>query len=355
MKIALISDFHLHPFPQFATSEEGGVNSRLLDGINCLEQVADYIERNEDIKECIFAGDMFHVRNSINVATFNTIIESISKFNKRLLDSGCHFSLIPGNHDQHTKDGRTTALDVLHNLRSYGNIALYTSACVTNLTNDEQSKICYLPHTEHRENIKKYKNEECDLKIAHLGINGAIIGADFVYSNAADSDLDDLGLTKCGAVFMGHFHKHQQVAKNAWYIGSPLQHNMGDEGQVRGFMTYDLNTKEAVHVPLRYPSFVSMNDDNFEQKLELIENNYVRVKSSHVKKLKEQLQAQKVQPKAIQYLEEPAKKTVTYTASRGKFTSVEKSIQEYVDKLDTALDKGKIVDMAIRYMKHEQN
>jgi DNA repair exonuclease SbcCD nuclease subunit len=73
-----------------------------------------------------------------------------------------------------------------------------------------------------------------DRLIAHLGLDGCDLGADFVYKNEGDWNLEKLHADRFDMGFFGHFHKHQKIRDNFYYVGAPMHHNFGDSGQPRG-------------------------------------------------------------------------------------------------------------------------
>jgi DNA repair exonuclease SbcCD nuclease subunit len=123
-----------------------------------------------------------------------------------------------------------------------------------------------VPYIENIPQLREAVNTPCPdpgahkLLLGHLGIQGAKVGADFVYTNPHDAALSDLNVSAFDAVFLGHYHEYQQLASNAWYIGAPLQHNWGDRGSTRGFIIYDTETRTHEHVPLKAPKFVQVRD-----------------------------------------------------------------------------------------------
>src|SRR5690606_26763288 len=123
-----------------------------------------------------------------------------------------------------------------------------------------------IPYTENREHVAELcrsaapNNDSTRLLLAHLGVQGAKVGADFVYTNEADCAVKDLNSKAFEFGFLGHYHIHQKLSKNVYYVGSPLQHNWGDRGQIRGFVEYDTKTKKLKHVECQAPKFVELED-----------------------------------------------------------------------------------------------
>ena len=110
MKILAFSDIHCHNYPQFATRLESGLNSRLVDCLNCIKQV-ETICKEREIKHVVFAGDMFKSRAKIDVDVFTETwhrFESLSEF--------AEVKFLVGNHDQFTRIGDINCLEPFRNL-----------------------------------------------------------------------------------------------------------------------------------------------------------------------------------------------------------------------------------------------
>lgn len=256
MAVLFFSDIHLHPFKQFAKQEKGGVNSRLLDGFSILDQIASIVESREDIHDVVFCGDLFHVRNNINITTFNLVVDRIVAFSNRVRNN---FVLLAGNHDQGNRAGDITSLDVFRHVKTEHNtLQVITEPCEGGLASG--ASCVFVPYTEDVEKvtkvIKKAKNP--DILIAHAGLNGCDLGADFVYKNEADWDLDKLQADKFACGFFGHFHKHQTIRDNFMYVGAPMHHNFGDIGQDRGCVVLN-DDGTTSFIKLKYPEFRVVN------------------------------------------------------------------------------------------------
>lgn len=252
MKIAVFADVHVHPFKNYSTVLSNGLNSRVQDSVSCMKQIFDYCKKNK-IKEVLFAGDMFHTRKSVTVqalkAVYDIVAEACCDMNVRM---------IHGNHDQADREGNDHSL---HTFRDICTIVDKPSWIHTNST-ETDIFICAVPYVEDvstiRELIKSHKVEENQTRIflGHFGLKYAKIGADFVYEDPHDADINDLSPTLFDVGFLGHFHMHQNLGHNFYYVGSPLQHTWGDVGQDRGFMVYDTDTKHADFISLVSPRFV---------------------------------------------------------------------------------------------------
>jgi DNA repair exonuclease SbcCD nuclease subunit len=256
MKIVVFSDLHAHPFKPYATVLENGMNSRLADAIGCIEQIHEYVKAN-DIELVLFGGDMFHVRRTINVMAFNAVYEAMAQ----LRMSGVPVVLIHGNHDQADRHGEEHSI---HAFRTFSTVVDKPGWQVVAGKSGDPLALMAVPYTENVEHLRSVVKEACPadqvprILLGHLGIQGAVVGSDFVYTNPHDATIADLHLDRYDAAFLGHYHQHQQLADNCWYVGAPLQHNWGDRNQWRGFVEYDTDTGEIKQHSLEAPRFVQV-------------------------------------------------------------------------------------------------
>ena len=274
MKIALFSDLHAHPFKPYAHVLENGMNSRLSDAVSCIEQIRIKCIEN-DVSVVLFGGDMFHVRRNINVSAFNAVYEELSKFKQDSIE----VVMIHGNHDQADRYGDEHSI---HAFRSFAHIIDKPGCLSVNDRHNKKLAVLGVPYTENIEHLRQVVGDKtiepvllCPrLMLGHLGIQGAKVGADFVYTNPNDAAVSDLSVDQFDAVYLGHYHMHQKIARNAWYIGAPLQHNWGDSGQWRGFLIYDTDTGVHEKVTLSYPRFMKIEKS---EDMELTNGDYVRL------------------------------------------------------------------------------
>jgi DNA repair exonuclease SbcCD nuclease subunit len=279
-KVAIFSDLHAHPFKPYAGILENGMNSRLADAVHCIDQVVDYCV-SEGVDLALFGGDLFHVRRTINVAAFNAVYESMSKFAL----NGIPLVMIHGNHDQADKKGNTHSI---HAFRTFCSVTDNPGWLVVHGKSGEPYAIMAIPYMENVEQLRDIVQEPCPIAqvpkilLGHLGIRGAKVGADFVYVNPYDADAADLNAGAFDAAYLGHHHLHQQIAANGWYIGAALQHNWGDRDQWRGFLVYDTETKSHTRHTLQAPQFVECREGWFHKRFHNddfapFKDNYVRV------------------------------------------------------------------------------
>jgi DNA repair exonuclease SbcCD nuclease subunit len=83
---------------------------------------------------------------------------------------------------------------------------------------------------------KEFPNENTQkILMTHFGLEGATIN-DYEVPNQETLSKKDLAWFDF--VFAGHFHKHQEVWKNAWQVGSPYRVSFAEKDDKKGFIHF---------------------------------------------------------------------------------------------------------------------
>lgn len=284
-KIAVFSDCHAHPFSAYATVLPGGMNSRLADAVGCIDQIHDYcVDKGVDL--VLFGGDMFHMRRSIPTQALNAVYNSMARFTS----SRIPVFMIDGNHDQSDRRGTCHSL---YTFQTFLDVAQGPGWYTVHGKRGLPYCIMAVPYTENLELLREVVARPCPVSgppkifLGHLGIQGAKVGADFVYTNPNDPSTSDLNMPAFDVGFLGHYHLHQQLpgGANFRYIGAPLQHNWGDSGQYRGFLVCD--TDDPLYgvqtIPLRAPCFIKRTLKQYKKApVGELEGHFVVVEDSRV-------------------------------------------------------------------------
>jgi exonuclease SbcD len=247
LELVIFSDLHAHNFRYGSKrivhpdrNVQGLYNSRLLDCVAVLRQIETYCGQHQ-ITNILFGGDLFHRRSSVSTDVFSRVYEEIAT-------SFRTFTMIPGNHDYGDRAGH------VHSLLSFDhlfNVTVMDSVGFTNLVSSSGDKavgLVTVPYTDNpdkaREWLKqageladtKFTKKATKILLAHLGMQGARVGSDYVLVSPGDPGVDDVPYDKFTACFFGHFHQHQKIFRNGWYIGATHSHNWGDANTIRGFL-----------------------------------------------------------------------------------------------------------------------
>lgn len=239
----VFSDHHSHAFPFGSREEQHNgvfVNSRLKASYDVLNQIDSYAKES-GVKNIVFCGDLFHIRENVSTAAMNLMYDAISSLAKSK-----KVWLMPGNHDYSDRDGRVHSL---HTFRSIPNVTVMdwenpnrTISLAGKM--GEPTMFSFVPYSDDRIKITAAIAEAADRTLeyvphvlfGHFGIQGAKVGSDYVLVNDADLSVVDIPWPKFTGCFFGHYHEHQQLFKNGWYVGATHHHNWGDANSTRGFL-----------------------------------------------------------------------------------------------------------------------
>lgn len=266
-KIVIFSDLHAHAFKPYATLLPNGRNSRLQDAANCIAQIREHaVAVGADL--VLFGGDMFHVRKHIPVAVFNLIYEEMAKFSLEKIP----ITMIHGNHDQADRVGEDYSI---YAFSAFSNVMDKPGwLAVDGASRQDRIGILGVPYIEDLDQLRAAADLPAPSDVTHkifmghFGLQGAKIGADFVYPGQYDAQMTDIGPERFDATFLGHFHLYQQMGaahENTHFIGAPIQHNWGDRGQQRGFLIYDTETRTHERVALELPQFIELTEQDVEE------------------------------------------------------------------------------------------
>lgn len=247
-----ISDIHAHPFPYGASYVayppfKGLHNSRLVSTMKALEGAADYAVAN-GIEVVLFGGDMFHTRQSVKTVARNMVTHVIKE---KFVNQGLKLVMIPGNHDYADRVGH------IHSLQSLAYLSpdVHVVDQVAAVTVAPDLTVICVPYTD---SVKKARTDlqfaatlasqhtETTVLLCHLGVQGAKVGSDYVLVCPSDVGGDEIPFDQFDICLFGHYHQHQMLAKNAWFIGALTQQNWSDTNGNRGFIDIGVNCGNSV-------------------------------------------------------------------------------------------------------------
>lgn len=265
----LLSDIHFHNFSSFSTVNERGINSRLA--ITIKEVIRAAMEQSK-AKECdknmIIAGDLFHVRGSLEPSVLNPVLDMFRMLTEKM---GFEVYILAGNHDLEGKhcsrvSSAITAIEL-------PGIHVVNEPCYF-----KEIEVAMIPWFESLDELRieiGKMRERCGIAdvdlIIHAPVNGVIEG------------LPDRGLSsnelaefRFFRVFSGHYHNHVDFGNNVYSIGATTHQTWSDVGSKAGFLLVDNSsvTYRASHAP----KFVDINENNVEEAQLLVDGNYVRIK-----------------------------------------------------------------------------
>lgn len=172
------------------------------------------------IKQVVCLGDFWDARNILSVRHLHVLMDEFMKWKFQ----GIKLMMIPGNHDQVTVDGR------IHGVRVFEPFDNITVA--TRPLHDHGSKVAILPW---REDPEEQAQIFADVPrgytvFAHAEAPGSLANS----GKRMEGRFSKAELTRLRAVYLGHFHKRQQIGKNCWYIGNPYEKDFAEMGDPKG-------------------------------------------------------------------------------------------------------------------------
>lgn len=292
MKIAIISDTHLHNWTQFAHVTNDGINSRLKVILRQMEWVAQVAKNTFGCSALIHCGDLFHVKNGIPTSVLiptRATIDKMRSFFPYIEDNRLDNNMIflAGNHDLEFADGRQSGAST--NL--FAPMTTHDAKTFASFSN----VFTFLPW---QQNVDVWKEtflkicksrsdgfSQCHYVFTHAPLDGAVAGVPEFGINQAW--LDQIGFK--GKIFAGHYHNHKAVSPQLISVGALCHHTWNDVGSKAGFIVLDTKENDWQFFESKTPQFVDL-DLTPEAK---ITGNYVRITADgsieEANKIKDQL------------------------------------------------------------------
>ena len=249
-KLLAFSDVHAHPFPYgagFASFQGymGNHNSRLVSTVEAIKHVGEVADA-QGIRYVLFGGDLFHTRQSVKTAALNMVAYAIRRY---FSDREINLIMIPGNHDYADRVGHVHSLQVLAQLpfvhvldgdplSHFVTKDLVVSGAPYSDDMHETKKRLDIA-AEVSRGHRKTNPDRPTILLGHCGIQGGKVGSDYVLVSDMDIKSTDIPFDAFDLCLFGHYHQHQTIDKNAYYIGALTEHNWSDTGGKRGYLTID--------------------------------------------------------------------------------------------------------------------
>jgi hypothetical protein len=220
-----VSDTHLHPHPEAARVGAGGMNTRLLWGVEMLRRSAE-IGKKYQARKVRHFGDVLHsgktrIPSEVADLGFRALADLF-------MSAPGGATVLVGNHDQPDADSERTALRPLEH---WPNVKL-----VDRLT--MEGPIALIPHVRDvgklADEVQKAALSGAEILYMHAGIEGGIPGMErdwfpgegllplSVFKRAD-------GSWRFRGAASGHFHKERLLHGGfLLYVGATQQHGWGD-------------------------------------------------------------------------------------------------------------------------------
>ncbi len=271
LRIAHLADTHIGMENYGRLNPETGLNQRLHDFLNSLDQAIDAALQAE-VDLVLFAGDIYKTRDPTptHQREFATRI-------RRLSAAGVHTMIVAGNHDIPLSSGRATSVDVFKALevdrvttaRVLGTHQIDTkSGPIQIVAFPWPVRSMVLSHPDYKNlsigdlnqvmidlTAGRLKSEAAHLEpgvpaivVGHAHLFGARIGAERLLTMGNDPMYDPQAFDLPGVdyVALGHIHKHQalrQAPPPIVYAGSIDRVDFGEEGEDKGWVYVEIGDK----------------------------------------------------------------------------------------------------------------
>jgi DNA repair exonuclease SbcCD nuclease subunit len=351
MKILIFSDIHIHPHKKSV--------ERLEDCIKVLDWVFSCAKEN-NVRDIIFLGDLFHDRQKIDVLTYQKTFEILEK---HLINNKLNLFLLLGNHDLwHNQKWDVSSVNPLRNLPG---VSVINEPCVRSLS--DEYLFGFLPYTHDpisdiQKIEKQWKNECKDKNInppkllgGHIAVDGALWNVK--YGTTAEVAIEHDGdMVKVGPgifdnwdrVFLGHYHAEQQLSENVQYVGSPLQLSFGEAFQDKHVIIYDINKDDRSYVKNEFsPKHYIIKEDELDDYN--LEGNFIRLEvkdissSSMAEVRKNLIDNKKVATMEIK--QSVKKEEHNITDAKSILYKEEEMLEKYVEQVNLDLEKEKLISI----------
>ena len=318
-----------------------GLNSRLLEGIDIVNQVGE-LARKFQVKRIFLLGDVFELKDRIPARIMILFAEAVKKF-------PCKLTILKGNHDFAEDDYAPVRL-----LEREGKLEFISEPSF-------DMEIAFLPY--HR----KYEAFSEEWKKMHEQIKGdtgydvgvklflshnTVPGSKFANNRKAEGEFD-LPTFANIRYLAGDIHLPQKVGP-IQYLGSPYQVDFGEEGQDKFVYLYKADIDLLTSVELKYPKFVSVDVYDPPKKTIEIEGNYIRLIGEVLKENKDiveevkkfiQMHDPKFVISAVKYRTE---KRARIETAKDNHQAV---LSEFLQQSETELDKQKLLEVGLDLIK----
>lgn len=226
MKFCLTADLHLKMWEDIIY-DEYGIPQKLIETLSVFNNICNYAMENT-ISNVVIAGDVNDTKSIVHYKAFVKLKEIIEKY------PSLFFIIISGNHDEAAKSDDVSAIELLN-----GPDNVITVPNNTFIKED----VTFIPWCSNLPEVIK-KSKPNKFLVSHLGLSEASFSSGIsIQTNITLKDL-----AKFNHVLLGHYHLPQKV-KNVWYVGSPIQLNMGEANEEKRFLVVNTENEEIKSIP----------------------------------------------------------------------------------------------------------
>lgn len=354
--IIIFTDLHAHNYHLFNSTSESGISDRVL----LQKEIFDFVAgiRSASNVQSIFLGDLFHLKNHIDVSVFNRVLQGVDYTIHN------HLIMLAGNHDQYNASGSIVTFDSINPVFKINGMRSIEKVINARIIDTHVGiKVGCIPYCSTEDKFKAslalIMMDNPDILCIHQVINDVITPYHVFKSN-----LDVSIFPKDIPVFSGHIHV-PQVIGNVHYPGAVMPQSFSDEGVPGSYLIYHCRTKQIDVAYLNVPRFYTIQVDDidvFKSELELKcdEKDYVpwdcfRVRYSnekHLPEISKMMRSYDLNNVQYQYSSKSdIKASMNRTFSQGPKITEQRMIDEYVNGNSTSLNKAKLKNIGIDIVK----
>lgn len=203
-----------------------------------VEQLEEELRRAKPPRFLVHLGDIKEATNPVDQRVSNFIIQAV----QRLKSAGNGFYFVRGNHDSiTTQDGVPSCAPLVE--VSGATAVACENWSMASLT--PKVALWMVPYFRdfarqrkafgdaHKHAVLRHQNAGIKLLAFHCEVDGCQRSA---YSRGRGIGLKEMGAGAYDLCVGGHIHRHQQVAANVWYAGSPFCCDWGEVNERKGFL-----------------------------------------------------------------------------------------------------------------------
>lgn len=234
MKFAFTADIHLSRYSQDKIEDTTKLPERLHSIKLALDGMAEYCVKN-DIRVMVIGGDLLHGKSIIYALAQDLMLDFFSHWSDIIL-----FYVLDGNHDLSGKGSQVvSALKPLKNISGVNWVPFNETRRI--------GEILMVPYGPNM--VDTIKSNTAETLISHFGVSEGMLNSGIsIVSNLSVKDL----ATKYKNVFLGHYHKPQEIIKDdfrLYYVGSPIQLDWGEKNDDKRFLVVDTEYGTVDSIP----------------------------------------------------------------------------------------------------------
>lgn len=295
----------------------------------------------QDIHHLFQVGDLFDRRKYIN---FKTLNEAKSMFFSKLEERDINLYTLVGNHDAHMRESITINSPSLVLGEYEHNVNIYDKPGTVNLFGTSIDMIPWVCKDNEKEIFEFINNSKSDLCFGHFEILGFAM---YKGMDSFDGIRPDI-FEKYEAVVSGHYHTRSNSG-NIMYVGTPYEMSWQDYNDIKGYHTFDLETREFEFIPNPDTIFVKI-DYNTDESPDLsalaLKDKFIKVVVTNKSNayafddfMQRLYQEQPYEIKVVDDFQEFADGEIDENINLEDTFDV---LTSYIDNIDTDADKDKI-------------